>query len=253
MSVSALPVVLQCDRLAIGFAERTLVAPFDWSVREGERWAVLGANGSGKTSLLHALLGASVADQPQLGEQITLMGTCLAQLSVQTQARWRVWVPQRYEEPFTITVLHALQSVAASASIEVVLAVLGQFGLQTHARAWVHQLSGGERQRLTWAMAALRAQLSEGQTRLWLLDEPFSAQDIAWQQRLLRFLCECDGAVVATVHDLNQVHRFATHVLLLGESGVLAQGAREQVMRSETLSRAFGVAIAVDEAGWIRW
>lgn len=253
MSVSALPVVLQCDRLAIGFAERTLVEPFDWSVREGERWAVLGANGSGKTSLLHALLGASVADQPQLGAQITLMGTCLAQLSVQTQARWRVWVPQRYEEPFTITVLHALQSVAASASIEVVLAVLTQFGLQTHARAWVHQLSGGERQRLTWAMAALRAQLSEGQTRLWLLDEPFSAQDIAWQQRLLRFLGECDGAVVATVHDLNQVHRFATHVLLLGESGVLAQGAREQVMRSETLSRAFGVAIAVDEAGWIRW
>ena len=64
MSVSALPVVLQCDRLAIGFAERTLVEPFDWSVREGERWAVLGANGSGKTSLLHALLGASPADQP---------------------------------------------------------------------------------------------------------------------------------------------------------------------------------------------
>lgn len=48
MSVSALPVVLQCDRLAIGFAERTLVEPFDRSVREGERWAVLGANGSGK-------------------------------------------------------------------------------------------------------------------------------------------------------------------------------------------------------------
>ena len=103
------------------------------------------------------------------------------------------------------------------------------------------------------AMAALRAQLSEGQTRLWLLDEPFSAQDIAWQQRLLRFLCECDGAVVATVHDLNQVHRFATHVLLLGESGVLAQGAREQVMRSETLSRAFGVEVALDENGRVFW
>ena len=253
MSVSALPVVLQCDRLAIGFAERTLVAPFDWSVREGERWAVLGANGSGKTSLLHALLGASVADQPQLGAQITLMGTCLAQLSVQTQARWRVWVPQRYEEPFTITVLQALQSVAASTSIEVVLAVLGQFGLQTHARAWVHQLSGGERQRLTWSMAALRAQLSDGQTRLWLLDEPFSAQDIAWQKRLLQFLREREGAVVATVHDLNQVRAFATHVLLLGEGGVLAQGLREQVMQPEWLSRAFGVEISLDEEGRVYW
>lgn len=253
MSVSALPVVLQCDRLTIGFTERTLVAPFDWSVGEGERWAVLGANGSGKTSLLHALLGSSVADQPQLGERITLMGTRLAQLSVQTQARLRVWVPQHYEEPFTITVLQALQSVAPSALEADVMAQLDRFGLRRHVWAWVHQLSGGERQRLTWAMAGLRAQLSEGQTRLWLLDEPFSAQDIAWQQRLLCFLCECDGAVVATVHDLNQVHRFATHVLLLGEGGVLAQGAREQVMRTGTLSRAFGVAIAVDEAGWVRW
>ena len=64
---------------------------------------------------------------------------------------------------------------------------------------------------------------------------------------------DCDGAVVATVHDLNQVHRFATHVLLLGESGVLAQGAREQVMRSETLSRAFGVEVALDENGRVFW
>lgn len=253
MSLSDLPVVLRCRGLSVGFSGQTLLAPFDWSVREGERWAVLGANGTGKTSLLHALLGAPAGHQvPQLGA-IELMGSPLDQVSVQQQARWRVWVPQRYEEPFTITVLQAVHSVASSASEEAVLASLAQFGLQSHARAWVHQLSGGERQRLTWAMAALRAQLSERQTRLWLLDEPFSAQDIAWQQRLLQFLRECDGAVVATVHDLNQVRRFATHVLLLGDGGVLAQGEREQVMCAENLSRAFGVAVDVDERGNIIW
>ena len=50
MSMSDLPVVLRCRGLSVGFAERALVAPFDWVVREGERWAVLGANGTGKTS-----------------------------------------------------------------------------------------------------------------------------------------------------------------------------------------------------------
>ena len=245
--------VLRCRQLSIRFGQKNLVRPFDWTVNEGERWAVLGANGAGKTSVLHALLGVPVGDVSGQLSAVELMGSRLDQVTVQTQARWRVWVPQRYEEPFTITVGQALRSVAPSATMDDVMAQLTQFGLQSHVLAWVHQLSGGERQRLTWSMAALRAQLSDGQTRLWLLDEPFSAQDIAWQQRLLRFLGECDGAVVATVHDLNQVHRFATHVLLLGEGGVLAQGGREEVMRADTLSRAFGVSIAVDEAGWIRW
>lgn len=245
--------VLRCRQLSIRFGQKNLVRPFDWTVNEGERWAVLGANGAGKTSVLHALLGVPVGDVSGQLSAVELMGSRLDQVTVQTQARWRVWVPQRYEEPFTITVGQALRSVAPSATMDDVMAQLTQFGLQSHVLAWVHQLSGGERQRLTWSMAALRAQLSDGQTRLWLLDEPFSAQDIAWQKRLLQFLREREGAVVATVHDLNQVRAFATHVLLLGEGGVLAQGLREQVMQPEWLSRAFGVEISLDEDGRVYW
>jgi iron complex transport system ATP-binding protein len=88
-------------------------------------------------------------------------------------------------------------------------------------------------------------------TRLWLLDEPFSAQDIAWQRRLLQYLRELNRALVATVHDLNQVRVFATHVLLLSDGAVLAQGAARDVMRSELLSRAFGVDLQVDDTGWV--
>ena len=253
MSDFAPSAVLRCRQLSIRFGQKNLVRPFDWTVNEGERWAVLGANGAGKTSVLHALLGVPVGDVAGQWSAVELMGSRLDQVTVQTQARWRVWVPQRYEEPFTITVGQALRSVAPSATMDDVMAQLTQFGLQSHVLAWVHQLSGGERQRLTWSMAALRAQLSDGQTRLWLLDEPFSAQDIAWQKRLLQFLREREGAVVATVHDLNQVRAFATHVLLLGEGGVLAQGLREQVMQPEWLSRAFGVEISLDEEGRVYW
>lgn len=253
MSDFAPSAVLRCRQLSVQFGLKTLVQPFDWTVNEGERWAVLGANGAGKTSVLHALLGVPVGEASAQLSAVEMMGSSLAHVSVQTQARRRVWVPQRYEEPFTITVGQALHSIAQSATRDEVVAQLMQFGLQSHVQAWVHQLSGGERQRLTWAMAALRAQLSDGQTRLWLLDEPFSAQDIAWQKRLLHFLSERDGAVVATVHDLNQVRAFATHVLLLGEGGVLTLGTREQVMQPQWLSRAFGVEIRLTEDGWVYW
>ena len=244
--------VLQCHQLTIAFNEQTLIEPFDWQVRSGERWAVLGANGSGKTSLLHALLGISVGSL-DTASHISMMGQSLDTTSVETQALWRVWVPQRYDEPFTVTVIQALRSMMSEASAEEAMLMLAAFGLQSHARSWVHQLSGGERQRLTWAMASLRAKYAQGQTHLWLLDEPLSAQDIAWQQRLLQFLQTLDASVIATVHDLNQVARFATHVLLLGEGGVLAHGLRNEVMQPHWLQRAFGVEMRLDEQGMLHW
>jgi iron complex transport system ATP-binding protein len=224
--------------------KKHLIAPFDWRVQAGERWAVLGQNGVGKTSLLHTLLGI---DAPAC-VNVCLTGESLSELSVQAQAQRRVWVPQRYDEPFTITVAQALRSVAPDVSVENGLNQLEAFGLREHAQAWVHQLSGGERQRLTWAMAAARV---TDTTRLWLLDEAFSAQDIAWQRRLLKYLCEQSCAVVATVHDLNQVRAFATHVLLLADGAVLAQGEVADVMRSEALSEAFGVNLCVDANGYV--
>ncbi|MBS1175170.1 MAG: hmuV [Burkholderiaceae bacterium] len=236
--------LLQCQQLSIRVGQKPLIAPFDWQVNVGERWAVLGQNGVGKTALLHALLGVD----GRCRSNIYLSGLPLSELSVQAQAQQRVWVPQRYDEPFTITVAQAVHSVAPDVSAAYVLKQLDVFGLREHAQAWVHQLSGGERQRLTWAMAAVRV---TDATRLCLLDEPFSAQDIVWQSWLLQYLREQKHALIATVHDLNQVRAFATHVLLLAEGKVLAQGEVVDVMRSEVLSEAFGVSLHIDDAGWV--
>lgn len=236
--------VLQCRQLSVLAGQKKLIVPFDWQVNTGERWAVLGQNGVGKTALLHALLGVDARCHPN----IYLSGVPLSELSVQRQAQQRVWIPQRYDEPFTITVTQALRSVAPDVSIEYILNQLAVFGLRKHAQAWVHQLSGGERQRLTWAMAAVRTTET---TRLWLLDEPFSAQDIAWQRRLLQYLREQKHTFIATVHDLNQVRAFATHVLLLADGKVLAQGGVQDVMCTARLTEAFGVTLQVNDAGWV--
>ncbi len=266
MSVSAFAntPVLRCHQLHIRLGHHTLIEPFDWQVQAGERWAILGANGVGKTSVLHALLGSNATTNAH----IELLGKPLKSLSASEQARARVWTPQRYDEPFTITVQQALRSVVlnnTNISDERIARCLTQFGLAARARVWVHQLSGGERQRLTWAMAQLRI---TDETALWLLDEPFSAQDIAWQRRLLAKLrtqnetqkdAQNDAktvangcAIIASVHDLNQVRAFATHVLLLAQGKVLQQGRVDEVMRSEHLSEAFEVDVHVDEAGWVR-
>lgn len=229
--------VLRVQNLQI-VHQRTLIEPFDWHVNAGEKWAILGANGAGKSSLLHALLGIERGALAQVfyGEQ------SLQSLSAKQQAQQRVWIPQRYDEPFTITVRHALDSVNGARIDE----CLREFGLLAQQNAWVHELSGGERQRLTWAMAAAR---HTSDTQLWLLDEPLAAQDLAWQHRLLKKLSELPCAVIAAVHDLNQVAQFATHALLLStsSSGSVAQsGLVADMMQESLLGDVYGVQLHQD-------
>ena len=239
--------VVQVSQLSIQHGERTVLAPFDWTVRAGERWAILGANGTGKTSLLHALLGIDA----KMASHVSVLGRPLSALSAREQAELRVWVPQRYDEPFTLTVVQALSSVAQGADEACIERVLMRYGLQHLAQHWVHTLSGGERQRLTWAMSAARTTAS---TVLWLLDEPLAAQDLVWSNLLLKQLHDAPCAVVAAVHDLNQVSLFATHVLLIrknqvGAAEVLAAGAVHEVMQEALLSEAYGVDLHVGAVG----
>ena len=250
MSKQTAAAILEVRQLSIQHGSRTVLAPFDWTVRAGERWAILGANGTGKTSVLHALLGIDA----KVASQVSLAGRSLNAMSAREQATLRVWVPQRYDEPFTLTVMQALTSMAQEADDACIERVLTCYGLYHLAQHWVHTLSGGERQRLTWAISAARTTTS---TQVWLLDEPLAAQDLAWQSVLLKQLHDAPCAVVAAVHDLNQVSQFATHVLLIqkgttGVAEVTAAGLMDEVMQAGLLSAAYGVDLhlASDLAWW---
>ena len=230
--------ILQAKQLSIQYGGSMLVEPFDWTVNAGEKWAILGANGAGKSSLLRTICGMET-DQY---ESVLFNEQPLKSLSPRVQAAHRLWVPQRYDEPFNITVWQALSSLNQGRSEAHLQASLEAFGLLKMQNHWVHQLSGGERQRLTWAMAHAHQQPS---TQLWLLDEPFAAQDLAWQVRLLRYLKALPCAAVAAVHDVNQVADFASHVLMLisNANGVhrVMTGEIAQMMRAEPLEDVYGV------------
>ena len=249
MSTKTSAVIVEARQLSIQHGARTVLAPFDWTVRAGEHWVILGANGTGKTSVLHALLGIDA----KMMSQVFLAGSPLNTLSAREQAALRVWVPQHYDEPFTLTVVQALTSVAQEADDACIDRVLTCYGLHHLAQHWVHTLSGGERQRLTWAMSAAR---TTALTQLWLLDEPLAAQDLSWQAVLLKQLHDAPCAVVAAVHDLNQVSQFATHVLLIqknatGAAEVIAAGLIDEVMQAEFLSAAYGVDLhLVPDLAW---
>ncbi len=233
--------VLQARQLELRAGRRVLLAGLDWQVRAGEFWCVLGRNGIGKSTLLHAAAGLQ---RPYAGE-LLLQGQSLTDMPVPTMALHRGLLLQQQHDAFSLPVLEAVQAGRfahgggwgqPAEDGELARAALEQVGLASLAGHDLLQLSGGERQRV--ALATLLVQ----DPALYLLDEPTSHQDIAAQlqiMQLLRGLAGQGKAVVASCHDINLARRFATHVLLLGAGGSHA-GSVSQVMVPSLLEATFG-------------
>ena len=236
---------LLCVRdLDVNIGSVRVVAGLGLDLAAGERLAILGRNGTGKTTLLATLAGLR---EPEAGT-VTLCGDGYAALGPRRAATRRGLLTQGQVDAFQSTVLETAligrhphlgrwawegredERLAREALAAVDLAGLGQ--------REVHTLSGGERQRL--AIAALLAQ----QPRLYLLDEPLAHLDLNHQIAVLELLAQrarADGVgIVMVLHDINLALRYADRTLLLfGESRTL-EGPVAAVLTAESLSRLYG-------------
>jgi len=248
-------VLLHADRLTLRNGGTTLLTDFNWQVRAGEFWCVLGKNGIGKSTLLHAVAGLL----PPAGGRICSPDGDIAASTPQQLARWRGLVAQQQFDAFSCGVIDYVMAGLHpyrpgwgwpdQADRRAALEALDRLGMASYADADVTQLSGGERQRIAIATLMLQA------PQLYLLDEPASHQDVAAQQmllRLLRVLADDKHAVVASMHDINLAARFATHVILIGSQRWWS-GTVDVVLQPELLQAAFGCSfnvIASEQGKW---
>ncbi|TWC71468.1 ABC transporter ATP-binding protein [Herbaspirillum sp. SJZ099] len=247
--MSAGDIVLQARQLALRVPGRSLLEDFDWQVRAGEFWCVLGRNGIGKSSLLHVAAGLL---RPAQGDML-LCGSPLSSLSALQMAQHRGLLLQQQHDAFSMPVVDAVMagrfpSGGGWADEEdtrgAALQALARVGLAHLSQADLLKLSGGERQRVGLATLLVQA------PQLYLLDEPTSHQDIAAQLEMMALLRSLAGegkAVVASCHDINLARRFASHVLLLGQQA--SQGKVAEVMRVDMLGEAFGCRFRSVDAG----
>ena len=244
--------LLATHELQLRAGSRTLMEGLSLKVHRGELWCVLGANGSGKTSLLHSLAGL----RPPHSGDVVLQGRPLRDWPLAEAARLRGLLPQALHDAFSATALdvvlmgrHPHQERWAwesAADRSVALRALRCVDLEGFAHRDVLTLSGGERQRV--GIAALLAQ----DPAVLLLDEPLAHLDLKHQIGVLEhlaILARRDAkAVLLALHDLNLAYRFATHALLLG--GPAPQfGPVADVMTERSLSLAFGHGVTRVSAG----
>ena len=232
--------LLEARSVTLVRGTRTLVAQLDWRACGGELWCLLGPNGVGKTTLLHALTGVL----PVQG--VFLNGRDLREWDMQELARERGFMPQHVHDAFAASALDTallgrhphLGRWAWESDDDVAIArrALAATGMASFAHRDVLTLSGGERQRVALAM------LLTQQPRVLLLDEPASHQDLQHQVAIfsmLRALADGGNALVAAVHDINLAARFATHALLLDGAGGVEAGPAAEMLTPQRLSRIF--------------
>lgn len=201
----------------------------DW--QPGQRWAVMGPNGIGKSSFLREAGGRESvsADTPW-----HCQGRPLPVWHDPDWARQRASLGQQHLLTAALSVRTVIEmgaypwGGAAAIPADLMRTLIADWDLAALlTRRWP-ELSGGEQQRVQLARSALQLSLADvAQPRLWLLDEPLAALDWPHQQQVIRACHDAAAAgatVVVSVHDLNAAHALASHALVLGRDGVLYAG-----------------------------
>ncbi|MEM7274703.1 MAG: ABC transporter ATP-binding protein [Actinomycetota bacterium] len=226
-----------------------MVADLEVTIPVGEITVIIGPNGCGKSTLLKALARLL---KPTEGT-VFLDGKDIHRWSTRDVARRLSLLPQAPRAPDGVLVSDLVrrgryphQGLFDQWSAEDERAVGRALELTSMVELSdrpVDELSGGQRQRAWIAMALAQ------DTPLVLLDEPTTFLDMAHQVdvlELLRTLNETEGrTVVMVLHDLNQACRYASHLIAMADTTVIAEGPPQDVVTAAMVERVFGLACKV--------
>ncbi|SLN73737.1 putative ABC transporter ATP-binding protein [Roseovarius albus] len=222
--------ILELRDLALGYPGRTLCQNLSFDIESGTTLAVLGANGSGKSTFVKMLLGLL----PQLsGEAHWPQGRPreVGYLAQMTEFDRRFPIRVRDLAAMGAWRGFGLWGGLDKAGRRRVAAALDEAGVWDIADQPLHTLSGGQLQRTLFARVILQ------DAPLILLDEPFAAVDQSTEAHLLTIIerWRDEGrAVVLVIHDLSSVLDHCTHALLLGDD-TATYGMVDDVLTPERL------------------
>lgn len=244
MALSSPPVIaitgLRVERDAL------ILDGLDWTVRRGEHWVILGANGSGKTSLLSTLTGY----MPLTGGRISLLGETYGEADWR-ELRKRVGIVSSSVQQMMAGHENTLETIISGR--HAMIGMWGEIDASERAQAlkilrqveatairdrpW-RVLSQGERQRVLIGRALM------ARPELLILDEPCAGLDPVAREHFVQFLdrlARRRGAptLVLVTHHVEEIVPAFSHVLVLEQGRVLGAGPKTRLLTSATLSRAF--------------
>ena len=242
--------ILEVANLRIERGGTVILRDVDWRVRRGEHWVILGANGSGKTSLLSALTGYLMptsgeisvlgetygeSDWRELRKQIGLVSSSVRQMMADAETALETVASGKYAMIDLWRRLSRTDKIAA-------LQLLKQIECGYLAdREW-RVLSQGERQRILIGRALM------AQPRVLILDEPCAGLDPAAREHFLQFLQRLgtrknSPTLVLVTHHVEEIMPVFSHALVLKNGSVLAAGEKAATLTTKNLAAAFAAKL----------
>lgn len=249
MSTATQTARLYGEGLRVGYGGKSeILHEVDVAIPEGEITVIVGPNACGKSTLLKTL--ARMLSTQAGG--VFLDGSPIGQYAPKAVARKLGLLPQGPTAPDGITVSDLVargryphQNLLKQWSPEDESAVIDALiaaNVADLADRNVDELSGGQRQRVWVAMALAQ------QTPILLLDEPTTYLDISHQVEVLnltRRLHRSGRTVVIVLHELHLAFRYATHLIVMRDGRIVAQGRPEDIVTATLIEEVYDLPCEV--------
>ena len=239
---------IRAEKLTFSYGAHEVLKDVSFSAEYGEFLSVLGPNGAGKSTLFRCMLGIL---PPSAGHTI-IDGREIIGMSAGELARAIAYIPQSHAPVFNYSVLDMvlmgttaqLGTLSSPGKVqqEQAMAALEQLKIADLGARSYRNISGGERQLVLIARAMAQ------KAKILMMDEPSSSLDFGNRVRVMdtaRALTEQGYCVIQSTHDPDQAYRYSDKILALQNGGVLAWGSPAETIRSDIISKLYGIGVEV--------
>lgn len=246
--------VLELRHVSLQRDDKSVLNDINWAISSGEHWIVLGANGSGKTSLLRI---AALYTHPSAGE-VFVLNQRLGDMDVRSARRHVAYNSASFSAEIRPQLLaYEVVMTAKNAALETwwhsydavdrarAHDCLEQMGVGHLAEREMTSLSSGEQQRVFLA----RTRMTD--PAIVLLDEPSGRLDLGGREQLVRALDDAidahsDLASAIVTHHVDEIPAGATHLLALRGGRIESAGPIGEVLTDDLLSHVFDWPLRVE-------
>lgn len=247
---------LSLTNVSLERQNKKLLNNVTWQVNKGEHWAILGLNGSGKTSLLKLITAEYWTSQGSvevLGNQfggtdisnmrtkIGIVGSFIAERLSPHMLAEKIVLTGKYKSSILYTEYGEKELNEAR---QMLISIGGEHLL---GRIYA-SLSQGEKQLLLIARSLME------EPEILILDEATSGLDLFAREKLLRQIEQITNlpkapTILYVTHHAEEITRSFTHVLLLKKGNIIAQGPKEQVLTEDILSNFYDQTVSIVPLG----